>query len=565
MRAQSTLLACGLFGGLLLACGGRAPVPAGPPPGFRFTDVTAAAGLAGFRHATGAKGRKWFLETMGAGAAFLDYDGDGRLDVLLVGGGGLELGESAGPALALYRNLGDGRFALRTREAHLDGVRAYGFGAWVADDDGDGDPDVLLTTLAGNLLFRNDGGVFTEVGAAAGVRGPPSWNTAAVFFDADGDGRLDLYVGSYVEWSPQGDLLCSFDGTTKSYCTPELYHGTPGHFYHNVGNGRFSDQTARVGLSGGPGKTLGAVALDYDGDGRPDLFVADDTEANLLYKNRGDGTFVEIGRSVGVAFDAGGRARAGMGVDAGVVDGASKGEGRLTLFVGNFSKESIGVYRYAGADLFADRETASGITRQSLLTLTFGLFLADLDLDGDLDLFTANGHVREEVERAQEGIYYRQAPHLFLNDGQGRFADVAPRLGGPLAQRLLGRGAAYGDVDGDGDLDVLVTENGGPVHLWRNEAAGAPGARSLRVRLVASGANRDGIGARLSVLASGRQMEREVRAGASYLASSEITATFGLGAAPRAEHLRVRWPDGRRTEIRDLPADREYVLVESAP
>jgi hypothetical protein len=617
MRKSRVLpsLVLAALGSLLLACGGKAPVetgergqpatapgssisPASPGapaeptsgatrkgeapaggtaeetsapalasrPRFGFADITAAAGLAGFRHATGASGKKWFPETMGSGAAFLDYDGDGWLDVLLVAGGALEPGEPGGPALALYRNTGNegnGRFVPRTREAHLEGVRAYGFGAWVADYDGDGDPDILLTTLAGNLLFRNDGGTFAEVGAEAGVRGGPSWNTAAVFFDADRDGRLDLWVGSYVAWSPQGDLLCSLDGTTKSYCTPELYTGAPGHFYHNEGDGRFAEQTERRGLGGGRGKTLGAVAFDYDGDGWPDLFVANDTEANLLYRNRGDGTFAEVGAASGVALDESGRARAGMGVDAGVVDGEDGGS-RPSLFVGNFSKESIGVYRYAGDDLFLNRESASGIGRQSLLTLTFGLFLADLDLDGDLDLFAADGHVREEVERAQEGIFYREAPHLFLNDGRGVFADAAERLGGPLAARLLARGAAYGDVDGDGDLDLLVTENGGPAHLWRNGAAGGPGARSLRVRLDAAGGNRDGIGARLTVEAGGRRMEREVRAGASYLASSEPTATFGLGPAPRAERLRVRWPDGRTTEIRDLPADREYRLVESA-
>lgn len=523
-----------------------------------FTDVTADVGLKGFRHETGAAGKKWFPETMGSGAAFLDYDGDGWLDILLVGGGAWEEARPV-PALRLYRNTGDGRFVQRTREAGLAGIEAYGFGVWPADYDGDGDQDFLFTTLGENLLFRNDGGTFREVGAAAGLRAGPTWSTSAVFFDADLDGRLDLYVGGYVEWSPRTDLLCSLDGKTKSYCTPELYQGAPGRFYHNEGNGRFSDQTESRGFGGGRGKTLGSVALDYDADGWPDLFVANDTEANLLYRNLGDGSFEEVGLESGVALDENGRARAGMGVDAGVVDQT----GKTSLFIGNFSKEMIAVYRYAGDGLFADRVSASRIGMQSLLSLTFGVALADFDLDGDLDLFAANGHVREEAERSQEGIGYRQRPHLFLNDGRGVFEDAAPRLGGPLSTPRLGRGAAVGDYDRDGDPDLLLTENGGPAHLWRNESAGGPGTGSLRVRLVSRAG--DGIGSRIVVEAGGRRMEREIRAGASYLSTSEPTATFGLSPAARADRVRVRWPDGTTVELVDVPADRELVLAAPGP
>jgi len=522
-----------------------------------FTDVTASAGLGEFRHVTGAVGDKWFPESMGSGAGFIDYDGDGWQDILLVGGGRWPKakGDSA-PALWLYRNNGDGTFADKTSAAGLSNLAAYGFGVVAADYDNDSDQDFYFTTLHHNLLFRNEGGVFTEVGKAAGVAGESTWSSSAIFFDADKDGWLDLYVANYVDWSPEKDLWCTLDGKTKSYCTPELYKGVPGRFYHNKGNGTFTDRTEAAGFATSPGKSLGVAVCDFNRDGWPDLVVANDTQRNLLFKNKGDGTFDELAAYSGVAYDENGRARAGMGIDIGVVDNT----GAETIFIGNFSKEMTGVYRYIGNDLFNDRAPASKIGRLSLMTLTFGLFLFDADLDSDLDLFSANGHVQEDIEVTQDGITYREPPHLFINDGNGFFTDEAPSIGGVLAQPLVGRGASHADYDRDGDLDILVTENGGPVHLWRNDMRSSP--HYLRLHVQGEKSNRDGIGTRIVAQLDTLRMERSVRTGSSFLSSLEKAVTFGLGQADKVDSLFVYWPSGRSDRFAQVQANKEYLLVE---
>lgn len=551
---------------VLAGCAAESSAPEAVPAttatgvGLTFTDVTQEAGLGDFRHETGAVGDLWFPESMGSGGAFIDYDGDGWLDVLLAGGGTWEgSGKAPVPALWLYRNNGDGTFTHTTREAGLADVRAYSLGFAVADYDNDGDQDFYLTTIAENLLFRNDGGTFTEVGRATGVAGEPTWSSSALFFDADRDGWLDLYAGNYVAWTPETDIWCSLDGQSKGYCTPETYRGVASRFYHNNGDGTFSDWTEQAGFWPAPGKTLGVVEFDFNRDGWPDLAVANDTQPGQLYVNNGDGTFAERGAVSGMAYDENGKARAGMGIDAGVVDTT----GEETIFIGNFSKEMIGVYRHIGNGLFIDRAAASKIGRTSLLTLAFGLFLFDVDLDGDLDLFTANGHVQPEIETTQEGIGYDEAPHLFFNDGNGYFEDLAPSIGGVLAGTIVARGAAYGDVDRDGDLDILVTENDGPAHLWRNDRTSE--AHYLRVHTEGRQSNRDGIGAQVSVYAGGREMVRRVRTGASYLSASERAATFGLAGAGTVDSLVVHWPSGQVDRHRDVAVDRDVVVVEGAP
>ena len=529
---------------------------AAPDPAamLAFSDATTDAGLGDFRHVNGAVGQKWMPESVGAGGGFIDYDGDGWLDVLLVGGGVWQ-----GPgvlALRLYRNNTDGTFSEVTEEAGLGGVAAYGFGLSVADYDNDGDSDFYFTTLAHNVLFRNDGGFFTDVAEAAGVAGDATWSTSALFFDADADGHLDLYVGSYVDWSPENDIECLLEGATRSYCTPELYQGLPSRFYYNNGDGTFSDQTEAAGFLPAPGKTLGVAELDFNRDGQPDLIVANDTQPDQLYENNGDGTFTERGQLSGMAFDENGKARAGMGIDVGVVDST----GQETMFVGNFSKEMIGVFRHIGSGLFVDRAALSQIGRPSLLTLTFSLFLFDVDLDGDLDLFAANGHLQPEIEQLQEGIGYREPPHLFINRGDGVFADVSPAVGGVFATPLVARGSAFADYDRDGDLDILVAENGGPVHLWRNDLQS--GAHWLRVRLQGRQNNRDGLSSRVVAVVGTRRMERRIRTGSSYLSASEVAATFGLGAAPQVDSLLVFWPGGGVTRLAGVPADQEVEVVE---
>lgn len=509
-----------------------------------FTDVTEESGLGGFQHETGAFGEKWFPETMGAGGGFLDYDSDGILDVLLVSGGFFSSeGRVSPPALRLYRGTGDGTFSEVTRESGLAGLQAYAFGVSVADYDNDTDADIFVTALYENLLLRNDGGVFSEVSAEAGLGGYREWSAAGVFMDADLDGWLDLYVGNYVDWTPEKDIYCTRVGDKKSYCTPEQYEGISGRFYVNLGDGTFEERSDD--FRGLPGKTLGAASLDYNRDGWSDLIVANDTQRDLLFENQRNGTFIEKGIVSGIAFDETGRARAGMGIDVGVVDET----GRETVFVGHFSGEMVGVYRHAGSGIFIERAAVSQIGRPSLPTLTFGLLLADFDLDGDLDLLTANGHITEDIGEVEESITFRQRTQLYVNEGGGLFSAVEPS--GALAELMVARGAAWADYDMDGDPDVLISENGGPARLWRNDTQ--PG-NSLTVQLAGSSSNRDGIGSRVRVKTDQGWQERYVRGGASYLSQNQQWPLFGLGLSAVADSLEVYWPDGILTVREAVPA-----------
>jgi hypothetical protein len=525
-----------------------------PPTAPRFTDATLAAGLGKFRHQTGAQGRFWFPETMGAGGAFVDYDGDGALDIALVQGSPWPDGGPPGPALRLYRNRGNGTFEETTVAAGLDAVHAYGFGVQAADYDNDGDADFYLTALHENLLLRNDGGRFVDVAREAGVAGPDTWSTAALFFDADRDGWLDLYVGHYVEWTPETDLFCAPDGKTKAYCAPHQYTGVPGIFYRNDGRGGFVEETESAGFVGSPGKTLGVAEWDFEGDGWPDLVVANDTQRNLFYRNRGDGTFEEIGLTSGVAFDENGVARAGMGIDIGEVGD----DGAPWVVIGTFAREMIGVYRYESSGFFREIGPASGIGRPGFLTLNFGLFLADIDLDGYQDLFVANGHIYADVQAVKDPVGYRQPAQLFMNRG-GTFQVVPAGEEDALDMPRLGRGAAYGDIDGDGDLDVLLTENGGPATLLRNDR---PRGAFLRAVVIGTESNRDGLGAEVELYAGNRRQHRRIRTGSTYLSQSERVAAFGLGEASRVDSLIVRWPSGRVDRFADLAAGQTIEIRE---
>lgn len=528
-----------------------------------FTDVTRAAGLGDFRHKTGASGQKWFPETMGAGGGFADYNGDGWQDIFLVAGAAWPPREAeSGPALLLYQNRGDGTFTDATKTAGLDAIRAYGMGVTLADYDNDGDPDVFFTTLHENMLLRNENGFFQDVTAQAGLAAADEWSTAALFFDADRDGFLDLFVGNYVRWSSESDIFCTLNGKDKSYCTPEEYTGVPPRFYRNNGNGTFSEQTDWAGFRPAPGKALGAAMLDYNQDGWIDLAVSNDQQRDLLYENQGDGSFVERGVLSGIAFNEEGKARAGMGIDAGVVDAS----GEETIFIGNFSNEMIGVFRHQNDGFFVDRAALSQIGYPSLLTLTFGLLLVDADLDGDLDLLATNGHVQEEIEDVRDNVNYRQQPQLFLNDGNGRF-DLhrpVPARDNPLELPIVARGAAYADFDLDGDQDILVTENGGPAYLWRNNTR-SPGKDDgpywLRVELEGAGRNRDAIGAVVEAAVAGKRIVRRVTTGSSYLSHAEQAIVLGLGSHPVMDTLRIHWPDGRADEHLKVSAGQRIRIV----
>jgi len=525
---------------------------------FSVTEVAAEAGLSDFLHDTGAYGAYLYPETMGGGGAFLDFDQDGWVDILLAGGGTLTTEEAAVRALWLFRNNHDGTFTDATEAAGLGAVRAYGMGLAVADFDADGDEDFLLTTVHRNLLFRNEDGRFIEVADEAGVAGGDEWSTSAAFFDADRDGFADLYVANYVPWSVATDRFCSVDGVTKSYCTPLVYEGLPGRFYKNNGDGTFTERTSEAGFGVIQGKSLGVLPLDYDDDGWADLFIANDVVPDALFRNNGDGTFTERGLVAGIAFDERGRARAGMGVDAGEIDGS----GRVAVFVGNFSNETIGVYQYTGEGTFLEVSAASQIGKPSFPTLTFGLLLFDVDLDGDLDLFAANGHVQEDASFSSQLVTYEQPPHLFLNDGSGRFRDVVPGLKGPLPRPAVARGAAFADFDRDGDVDWLTIENGGAVRLWRNESRGHGW---LRMRLTPRRGGKLALGARVAVFADGQRWSQYVRTARSYLSASESLVTFGLGTRSGVDSIRVIWPDGAVQSWPAIDGNQEIELVQDRP
>ena len=522
---------------------------------LRFTEIAGEAGI-DFEHETGAFGRKWMPETLGSGAAFLDYDGDGLPDLLLVNSDWWPGHEGRGnrPTQRLYRNRGGGRFEDRTEAAGLD-LSLYGMGATVGDYDGDGDPDIYLTAVGPNRLLRNDGGRFTDVTAMTGVdgnppEGPPAWSTAAVWVDVDLDGWLDLYVCNYVKWTPETDLFTTIDGTTKSYATPQQYEGESCRLYRNPGNGaRFTDITVAAGLYNPAGKSLGVAVTDFNMDGWPDLVVANDTQRNFLYRNEGDGTFMDIAVRAGVAFDEAGRARAGMGID--VAD--LTGEGGWTIAIGNFAHEPLALFTRIGTDLFQDRAGAAGLSRPTMVPLTFGVAFADFDLDGTLDIVAANGHIEPGINAVRREQTFAQSPQIFLGDASGGFDNASAAVGEGLREPLVGRGIAYGDIDLDGDLDLLVTVNGGTPRLFRNDLAGASG---IGVLLEGTAPNRDALGALVTVYAAGRGQRRFVASGSSYLSQSSLRPLiFGLGEALEADSVVVRWPGtGRVTRVGPAPA-----------
>jgi hypothetical protein len=529
----------------------EAPRYSGP---ISFTDVTSQAGIA-FKHNSGAFGKKYLPETLGSGCAFLDYDGDGWLDILLINSMSWPERKSSKSYPALYRNNKNGTFTDVAREAGL-AVEMYGMGCAAADYDNDGDTDIYITCLGPNKLFQNaGGGTFVDVSARAGVE-DKGFSTSAAWVDYDKDGKLDLFVCNYVEWSIEKDLHCTLDGKSKSYCTPESYKGQSPALYRNRGDGLFENVTGRAGLNDPTAKSLGVSLLDFDGDGWMDLFVANDTEPNKLYRNKGDGTFTDVAVAAGVAFSEAGVARAGMGTDAADYDGS----GRPSLIIGNFSNEMMALYHNEGTGLFIDEAPTSTIGQTSLLTLTFACFFFDFDLDSLPDIFAANGHVSDDISKVQPKVKYAEPPHLFRNLGKKKFEAVTSKLGGALQKASVARGAAYGDFDNDGDSDLLVTSNNGPARLLRND--GGNQNNLLRIRTVGTNSNRDGIGAKVTLKINGATHWNIVKTGSSYCSQSELALTFGLGKADRVSSLEVEWPSGRKDVVTDVTANQAITVQE---
>jgi hypothetical protein len=522
--------------------------------GVHFTDVTGAAGIH-FVHTAGKSGKKYLPETMGSGVAVLDVYGDGWPDLLFINS------HAFGPhakktTCALYRNNHNGTFTDITAGSGLD-VEMYGMGVAVADYDNDGRDDVYITAIDGDHLFHNEGnGKFRDVTKASGIHNA-NFGTSAVWFDYDRDGKPDLFVANYVQWTEKGDLWCSMDGSTKSYCTPESYKGTSSKLYHNLGNGRFEDVTEKAGLGDATSKSLGVAVFDMDNDGWPDLFISNDTQPNKLYRNNHDGTFSEVGASAGVAFGEDGVARGAMGVDAADYDRS----GRFDLLVGNFSNQMLGLYHNEGTGLFVDEAPRSAVGRASLLSLTFGAFFFDYDLDGYPDIFAANGHIDEEIGRVQPKIQFREPPLLFHNGSHGQFENASKEVGPDLQRPIVARGAAYLDYDHDGDLDIVVTTNNGPAYLFRND--GGNRNHWLTLKLVGTKSNRSALGAVVHLeSASGGQMQ-EVHSGSSYCSQSDLALTFGLGQDEIAKSIVVYWPSGHVDKLYNVKANQFKTVTES--
>jgi hypothetical protein len=524
---------------------------------IRFTDITQRAGIR-FVHNTGGFGKRYLPETLGPGCAFIDYDNDGHPDILILNGedfpGHAVHGKTT---LKLYHNNGNGTFTDVTARSGLAAFSMYGMGAAVGDYDNDGYDDLFLTALGQSHLFHNNhNGTFTDVTKQAGMWGPSEFSTSAAWFDYDRDGKLDLIVANYVQWSEKGDIYCTLDGAHKSYCTPESYKGASVRLWHNLGNGKFEDMTGKAGLFDNSSKTLGISILDYDNDGWPDIALANDTQPNKLYRNNGNGTFAEKAVQAGVAFSEDGVARAGMGVDAGDYDHS----GRPSLIISNFSNQMVSLYHNEGSGLFVDEAPRSEIGKASLLTLGFACFFYDYDLDGWQDVFIADGHIEPDIERVQKRIKYRQAPHLFRNNGGGRgFSEVSASLGPSFNTARVGRGAAYADIDNDGDLDLLMTSNAGPAILYRNDGATN---QSLRVKLVGNRSNRDGIGAVVRVTSGADKQWLMMKSGGSYLSANELVLTFGLGTNSKANSVEIAWPSGQLDKLSNVEAGQTVTVQE---
>lgn len=564
------LLPCAMF---LAGCGGSpgsSATPAPPPaaaatsapitaPASVYSDVTEASGIA-FVHRNGATGRRYLPETMGSGGCVLDYDGDGRFDVYLVQSGPVPGAASPDPSLGsrLFRNEDGMRFTDVTLRARAS-APGYGMGAVAADYDNDGDTDIYQVNFGPNVLLRNEGdGTFTDVTTEAGV-GDPLWGSSAAFFDADADGDLDLAVVNYLDFTVARHVECGdTTGGNSAYCHPDAYPMAPDRFFRNRGNGTFEDATREAGLTDKSGKGLGVVAFDFDGDGDTDLYVANDSTPNFLYRNDGHGRFEDVGLALGVAVNEDGKTEAGMGVDVGDVDGDDVAD----ILVTNIDSEANALY-LGGSDGFRYASRSSGIYKASFLFVGFGTDFLDWDNDGDLDLWVANGHVVDNIALTNEATSWKQPGHLFAGDGHGVFRLLAADEAGAAATPVAARGSITWDPDDDGRVDLLVQGSNDRARLYRNvqDNKNTWIGFSLRGRA----GNRDGVGARITVDSGGRRLTEERKAGGSYQCSNDPRLHFGLGHASAAGRVIIRWPGGAVQELNDLTAGRYYRIEEGEP
>lgn len=522
----------------------------------QLVDVTAEAGI-NFKHTHGGAGERYYVETMGSGCAFLDYDNDGDLDIYLVNGAPLPgYPVAKAPKNVLYQNQGEGTFRDVTIPAGV-GDASYGIGCAVADYDNDGFVDIYLTNFGPNVLFHNNGdGTFSDVTGTAKV-GDDKWGASAAFLDYDNDGDLDLYVVNYVNFTIANHIKCGQGSRgIRAYCHPDVYDGVADVFYRNNGDGTFTDVTEKSGIYNPSGKGLGVVCGDIDNDGDQDIYVANDKTPNFLFRNNSDGTFSEMGLLAGVGYNEDGVGEAGMGVDLGDYDG----DGYLDIFVTNFSNETNTLYQNQRSGFFSDMTYVSGLGVSSLLSLGFGTNFFDFDLDGDLDIYVTNGHVLDNVELFKDNITYAQPDQLFGNNGQGFFTDVSDKLGRDFQIAKVGRGAAFGDYDNDGDIDVLISNNNQTANLFRNDSGNHN--NWLKIKTVGTKSNRDGIGARVKVVSGSLVQIEEVRSAGSYLSANDLRLTFGLEKLNKIDSVEIRWPSGLTESYRDLPVNQLLILQE---
>ncbi len=532
--------------------GAAAPIP------VTYVDVAAAAGIT-FQHDNAASAEKYLIETMGSGCGWIDYDQNGLMDLYLVNGAATRLyTPRRRPKSALYRNNGDGTFTDVTLQADVGAEGLFGMGVAVGDYDNDGFPDLFVLGYGRCILYHNNGdGTFTDVTAKAGVENSGRWGSSAAWFDYDNDGRLDLVIANYVDWAPDNNFWCGDHGPgLRSYCHPDNYRGQAPTLYHNNGDGTFTDVSVRSGVGAKPRNGLGVVTFDYDDDGWQDIFIANDSMPNFLFHNNRDGTFREVGYTAGVAVSMDGASEAGMGVDA----ADASGNGWMDLMVTHLDSQLARFYQNMGGGVFDDSTLRSKISYATFHMSGFGTRFMDYDNDGWRDVFMADGHILDNIERYRAEVRYAEPKLMFRNTGRGIFENVSERLGADFQLPRVSRGAAIGDFDNDGDLDILVNNNGEAAQLLRNDGGNAN--HWLEVFLIGTKSNRDGVGARVKLTAGDLTLYDQRKGGMSYQSAQDPRLHFGLGTHTTVDALEIIWPSGAVTKLAAIKSDQIITVKE---